>query len=65
MLPLWVGSGPGAEARRTIAVVVIGNQTSSLFLTLGVTPVAYSLFDDLGATSSRRRRPIAFTENGP
>ncbi len=46
MLPLAIGSGPGAEERRTIAVVVIGGQTLSLFLTLIVVPVAYSLADD-------------------
>ncbi len=49
MLPLALGTGPGAEERRTIAVVVIGGQTLSLFLTLVVIPVAYSLFDDLAA----------------
>jgi HAE1 family hydrophobic/amphiphilic exporter-1 len=47
MLPLWVGTGPGAEERRAIAVVVIGGQTLSLVLTLIVTPVVYSLLDDL------------------
>jgi HAE1 family hydrophobic/amphiphilic exporter-1 len=47
MLPLWLGTGPGAEERRAVAVVVIGGQTLSLLLTLIVTPVAYSLFDDL------------------
>jgi HAE1 family hydrophobic/amphiphilic exporter-1 len=55
MLPLAVGTGPGAEERRTIAVVVIGGQTLSLFLTLVVIPVAYSLFDDLAVAIRTRR----------
>ncbi|HWP45986.1 MAG TPA: efflux RND transporter permease subunit [Candidatus Limnocylindrales bacterium] len=58
MLPLAVGTGPGAEERRTIAVVVIGGQTLSLFPTLLVTPVAYSLLDDLGSLLQRRRLAI-------
>jgi HAE1 family hydrophobic/amphiphilic exporter-1 len=55
MLPLALGTGPGAEERRSIAIVVIGGQTLSLLLTLIATPVVYSLLDDLRATSRWRR----------
>jgi HAE1 family hydrophobic/amphiphilic exporter-1 len=47
MLPLALGSGPGAEERRAVAVVVIGGQTLALLLTLLATPVVYSLLDGL------------------
>ena len=47
MLPLALGTGPGAEERRAVAVVVIGGQTLCLLLTLLVTPVVYSVLNDL------------------
>jgi HAE1 family hydrophobic/amphiphilic exporter-1 len=47
MIPLALGGGPGSGSRRTVAIVVIGGQTLCLLLSLLVTPVAYSLFDDL------------------
>jgi HAE1 family hydrophobic/amphiphilic exporter-1 len=47
MTPLLLGTGPGAEERFSIAVVIVGGQSLSLLLTLLVTPVAYSYFDDL------------------
>jgi HAE1 family hydrophobic/amphiphilic exporter-1 len=59
MSPLAVGTGPGAEERRSIAVVVICGQTLSLLLTLIATPVAYSLLDDLSSTARWRRVSIA------
>jgi HAE1 family hydrophobic/amphiphilic exporter-1 len=52
MLPLAIGSGPGAEERRAVAVVVIGGQTLCLLLTLLVTPVAYCAFEDAARLSS-------------
>ena len=61
MIPLAVGSGPGAEERRAVAVVVIGGQTLCLLLTLLVTPVAYSLLDDVRQKLHWRRfvkRPV-------
>jgi HAE1 family hydrophobic/amphiphilic exporter-1 len=63
MLPLALGTGPGAEERRSIAVVVIGGQTLSLALTLLLTPVAYSLFDDLRSRVSARR-PVPVVDAG-
>jgi hydrophobic/amphiphilic exporter-1 (mainly G- bacteria), HAE1 family len=59
MIPLALGTGPGAEERRATAVVVIGGQILCLLLTLVVTPVVYTLLDDLRA-KLRWRTP--FTE---
>jgi HAE1 family hydrophobic/amphiphilic exporter-1 len=50
MIPMAFGSGPGSGSRRSVAIMIIGGQSLCLLLTLLVTPVAYSLFDD-AATS--------------
>jgi HAE1 family hydrophobic/amphiphilic exporter-1 len=55
MIPMLLATGPGAEERRSIAVLVVGGQALSLLLTLLAVPVIYSLLDDLGTLLARRR----------
>lgn len=47
LMPLLIASGPGAEERRSIAVLTVGGQTMSLLLTLLAVPVLYSYLDDI------------------
>jgi HAE1 family hydrophobic/amphiphilic exporter-1 len=47
MLPIALGKGDGSASRASMATVVVGGQTLCLLLTLLVTPVVYTYFDDL------------------
>jgi HAE1 family hydrophobic/amphiphilic exporter-1 len=47
MLPIAFGKGAGAGSRASMAVTILGGQILCLVLTLLVTPVVYSYFDDL------------------
>ena len=47
MLPIALGRGAGSGSRASMAVTIIGGQILCLLLTLLVTPVVYSYFDDL------------------
>ena len=47
MLPIAFGRGAGAGSRASMAVTILGGQILCLLLTLLVTPVVYSYFDDL------------------
>ncbi len=62
MVPIALGRGPGAASRASIAKVIIGGQAISLVITLLITPVAYSLFDDLAHWRFRPRRRGQVTE---
>ena len=47
MLPVALGKGDGSASRASLATAVVGGQTLCLLITLLVTPVIYSYFDDL------------------
>ena len=47
MLPVALGRGDGSASRASMAIVVVGGQALCLLVTLLITPVIYSTFDDL------------------
>ena len=47
MIPIALAKGAGAEMNNGLAFVIIGGLISSLFLTLIIVPVVYSIFDSL------------------
>jgi hydrophobic/amphiphilic exporter-1 (mainly G- bacteria), HAE1 family len=59
MLPLAIGSGPGAEERRTIAVRRHRRPDPLAVPDPGRVPVAYSLADDAAEWLAARRAGVA------
>jgi HAE1 family hydrophobic/amphiphilic exporter-1 len=53
MIPIATGVGPGASARASMAKVILGGQALSLLLSLLITPIAYSLWDDIAGLPRR------------
>src|SRR5262245_7909433 len=66
MLPVAMGRGDGSASRASLATVVVGGQILCLLVTLIVTPVIYSMFDDLSGLRvfSAIRFPRALRRRG-
>ncbi|QBQ40889.1 efflux RND transporter permease subunit [Sphingobacterium psychroaquaticum] len=56
MVPIAMATGDGADMNRGLAIVIIGGLLSSLFLTLVVVPVVYSIFDSLGRRFGKKEK---------
>ncbi len=59
-LPMAISTGSGAEVQKPLATVIIGGLISSLFLTLIVLPVLYSLFGDNKVDLKKKMRRIFY-----
>ncbi len=57
MLPVALGRGDGSASRASLATTVVGGQALCLLVTLLITPVVYSLLDDLGKLKIFSRIP--------
>ena len=56
MVPIALATGDGADMNRGLAIVIIGGLLSSLFLTLVVVPVVYSIFDSISARFGKKEK---------
>jgi HAE1 family hydrophobic/amphiphilic exporter-1 len=55
MIPIAIGKGSGAEWKNGLAWVLIGGLTSSMFLTIIVVPIMYSMVDSIKEWFSKRK----------
>lgn len=56
MVPIAMAQGDGADMNRGLAMVIIGGLLSSLFLTLIIVPVVYSIFDSIGKRFGKKKK---------
>ncbi|HEX3928686.1 MAG TPA: efflux RND transporter permease subunit, partial [Gemmatimonadales bacterium] len=64
-VPIAVGWGAGAATRRPLGVAVVGGLAFSQLVTLYVTPVFYTYFDEIQRKLSRSRAPATAPQAEP
>jgi len=64
-LPIAIGIGTSAASRRPLGIAVVGGLAFSQIVTLYVTPVFYSYFDQIQAWLGRRARQAVHVEPVP
>jgi multidrug efflux pump subunit AcrB len=67
ILPIAIGLGAGAEARRPLGIAVVGGVLLSTFLTLVVVPVVYTLlarFAKVEVAASNGNEPVSAPARG-
>ncbi len=62
MIPIAIAQGDGADMNRGLAMVIIGGLLSSLFLTLVIVPVVYSVFDSIGKRLSKGKEKVNYVQ---
>jgi len=64
-LPIAIGVGTSAASRRPLGIAVVGGLAFSQIVTLYVTPVFYTYFDDLQAWFGSKARSAASAAPAP
>lgn len=64
-LPIAIGIGAGADARRPLGIAVVGGLCFSQLITLYITPVYYYYMEKLARKSGRRKQSQTQAETDP